>query len=208
MNNLAYISQDPVYIGEKVEEKIREEVESDTPLPYNVEQGDAATASVGSFLGDIGNALVGGESNVLFKLNFSFPRPRPVQLQVSINRQGVGSHAGLLLYSTEFAKPVSGEVALEDPKFWGKSKFAGDAGVAEKLNANGDLIKKVNNLARVESESGGLTLNIKRLCKVMPHGAGSVLVIATLPRPTKMGFGASVDAQEFFEIAALVEAAL
>lgn len=208
MNNLAYTSQDPAYIGEKVEEKVREEIGGDAAVPYIVEQGEAETASVGSFLGDIGNALVGGSSNTLFRLNFSLPRPRPAELQVSINRQGVGSHAGLLLYSTEFAKPVPGEVALEDPKFWGKSKFAGDAGVAEKLNANGDLIKKVNNLARVESESGGLTLNIKRLCKVMPRGAGSVLVIATLPRPTKMGFSATVDAEEFFEIAALVEAAL
>ncbi len=208
MNNLAYTSQDPAYVGEKVEEKVREEIGGDQPVPYNVEQGEAGTATVGSFLSDIGSALIGGSSNTLFRLNFLLPRPRSAQLQVTINRQGVGSHAGLLMYSTEFAKAVSGEAALEDPKFFGKSKFKGDAAVADKLNANGDLIKKVNNLARVESQSGGLTLNIKRLCKVMPSGSGSVLVIATLPRPTKMGFSATVDAEEFFEIAKLVEAAL
>jgi hypothetical protein len=34
------------------------------------------------------------------------------------------------------------------------------------------------------------------------------LLVATVPRITSMGFGAAVDAKDFFEIAALVEAAL
>src|SRR5207244_4812553 len=138
---------------------------------------------------------------------FRFQR-RPANLQVSINRQGVGSHAGLLMYSTKISRPVAGEVALEDPKFFGKSKFAGDATASAKLNGNGDLIKRANDFARVESQSGGLTLKIKRCCKVVPHEGGSMLVITTLPRPVKMGFGAAIDAKDFFDIGNMVEAAL
>ncbi len=208
MNNLAYTSQDPAYIGEKVEEKVREEIEATTPVPYQVHGGEAGTATIGSFLSDIGNALIGGKDETLFRLNFDLAQRRPANLQVSINRQGVGSHAGLLMYSTKLSKPVSSEIALEDPKFFGKSKFAGDANVAARLNGNSDLIKRCNELARVESQSGGLTLKIKRCCKVIPHEGGSMLVIGTLPRPTKMGFAAAIDAKDFFDIADMVEAAL
>ena len=208
MNNLAYTSQDAAYVGGKVEEKVREELGASAPLAYQVETGEAGTATVSSFLSDIGNALVGGADETLFRLNFDLTQRRPAHLQVSINRQGVGSHAGLLMYSTALSKAIAGEVALEDPKFFGKSKFVGDATAAAKLNANGDLIKRANDLARVESQSGGLTLKIKRCCKVVPHEGGSMLVITTLPRPIKMGFGAAIDAKDFFDIADMVEAAL
>ena len=208
MNNLAYTSQDANYVGAKVEEKVREEVGATAPLTYQVETGEAGTATVGSFLSDIGNALVGGADKTLFRLNFDLTQPRPANLQISINRQGVGSHAGLLMYSTKISKPIAGEVALEDPKFFGKSKFVGDATAAAKLNGNGDLIKRANDFARVESQSGGLTLKIKRCCKVVPHEGGSMLVITTLPRPIKMGFGATIDAKDFFDIADMVEASL
>ncbi len=208
MNNLAYTSQDAAYVGAQVEEKVREEVGASAPLAYQVETGEAATATVGSFLSDIGTALVGGKDEILFRLHFDLTQPRPAHLQVSINRQGVGSHAGLLMYSTRLAKPVAAEVALEDPKFFGKSKFAGEATAAAKLNGNGDLIKRANDFARVESQSGGLTLKIQRCCKVIPYESESMLVIATLPRPTKMGFGAAIDAKDFFDIADMVEATL
>jgi len=208
MNNLAYTSQDSAYVGTQVEEKIREEIAATAPLAYQVQTGEAGTATVGTFLSDIGNALIGGKDETLFRLNFELAQRRSANLQVSINRQGVGSHAGLLMYSTTIAKPVNGEVALEDPKFFGKSKFAGDATAAAKLNANSDLIKRANDFARVESQSGGLTLKIKRCCKVIPHEGGAMLIVGTLPRPTKMGFSAAVDAKDFFDIAEMIEAAL
>ena len=205
MNNLAYTSQDPADVGPKIEERIREEIGSAAPLPYTVEQGDAATVSAGSFLKDIGKSLIGGSTDVLFYLNFEFPGQRPATLQVAVDRQGVGSHAGLCIYTATIAKPVAGEASLEDPKFFGKSKFAGDAATAGKLNASGDVIKQANTLARLEGESGGISLKIKRCCRVVPDGEGSSLIVATLPRPTKMGMSAAVDVQDFFKLAQLVE---
>jgi len=208
MNNLAYTSQDAETIGPKVEEKVREEIGTSSPLPYQVEMGEAGTATFTSFLSDIGSALVGGADKTLLRLHFDLPEPRPTHLQINVNRQGVGSHVGLLVYSTLLSKSVSSEISLEEPKFFGKSKFTGDAEECEKLNANGDLVKRANDFARTESQSGGLSLKMKRSCKIVPHENGSMLVIGTLPRPVKMGFGAAIDAKDFFEIASMIEKSL
>jgi hypothetical protein len=184
MNNLAYNSQDAASVGPKVEEKVREELGASAPLSYQVETGEAATATIGSVLGDIGGALMGGAENMLFRLNFDLPQPRPANLHVSINRQGVGSYVGMLVYSAQLSKPVGGEITLEEPKLFGKSKFTGDAASA-KLNANGDLIKRSNTFARTESQSGGLTLKIKRSFRLVPHEGGSMLILAHCPDPSK-----------------------
>src|SRR5262249_52557625 len=103
MNNLAYTSQYAAYNGAKVEEKVREEIGPTAPDPYQVQTGEAAPATIGSFLSDIGAGLLGGKDETLFRLNFDLAHRRPATLQVSVNRQGVGSHAGLLLYSTRIA---------------------------------------------------------------------------------------------------------
>lgn len=65
MNNLAYTSQDANYVGGKVEEKVREEVGATAPITYQVETGEAGTATIGSFLSDIGSALIGGNDEAL-----------------------------------------------------------------------------------------------------------------------------------------------
>jgi hypothetical protein len=115
---------------------------------------------------------------------------------------------GLLLYSTTLAKAISGEVALENPKMFGVSKFTGDAGVAAKLNANGDLLKRLGKFSRTQSEIGGLSVNINRLVKVTPQDGAGMVVMGTLPRMTSMGMDASLDAKEFFDLVSLIEAAL
>ena len=207
MNNLAYNSQDATYVGPRVEEKVREELAASAPLSYQVESGEAATATFGSVLDDIGSALIGRTENMLFGLNFDLPQPRPAQLHVNINRQGIGSYVGMLVYSAQLSKPIGGEVTLEEPRLFGKSKFTGDAASA-KLNANGDLVKRANTFVRTESQSGGLTLKIKRTFRLLPHESGSLLIIGTLPRPIKMGLSATVDAKDFFDIAEMIEKAL
>lgn len=206
MNNLAYNSQQPDKVGPQVEEKLRKELGASAPLLYQVESGEAGSTSVSSVLGDMGRALVGGKSERLFTLVFDLPAsvaPRAAQLRANVNRQGVGSHVGLLLYSTKLSKPVKGEVTLGN-----KGKFEGDAETAAKLNAKGDLSKRLGKFARTESEIGGLKLKIERLVKIMPREDGTLLVISTLGRTTGMGFDATLDAKEFFDLAGVIEAAL
>ncbi len=211
MNNLAYSNQQPDRVGSQVEEKLRKELGATTPLMYQVESGDAGGTSVSSVLSDMGHALIGEKSERLFTLVFDLPAaitPRAAQLRANVNRQGVGSHVGLLLYSTKLNKPVKGEVTLEAPKGFGGSKFSGNAETAAKLNAKGELLKRLGKFARTESEIGGLKLKIERLVKIMPQEDGALLVISTLGRPTNLGLDASLDAKEFFDIAGMAEAAL
>src|SRR5258708_40119070 len=103
MDNVGYTLKDAADVGAKGEEKVREESGASAPVAYQVETGEAGKATVGSFLSDIGGALVGGKDETLFRLHFDVTQRRPAHLQVSINRQGVGSHAGLLLYSTQLS---------------------------------------------------------------------------------------------------------
>ncbi len=129
-------------------------------------------------------------------------------MQIFVSRQGVGTHAALLLYATTLAKPVAGEVALENPKMFGASKFTGDTATAAKLNAKGDLLKRLGKFSRVQSEIGGLTVSINRLVKVTPQDGAAQVVMATLPRMTSMDMDASLDAKEFFDLVALIEKGL
>jgi hypothetical protein len=205
MNNLAYSSRDPQKVGSKVEEIIRKEIGAAAPVPYTVTEGSPTPYTVGSIVKQV---LVGGQTDLVFRLNFELPQPRPSRLEVSMDKQGVGCFAGTLLYSTKLSKWVGSEVALEPPKTFGKSKFTGDPQACAKLNANSGLVKLANNFARTESKLGGGTLKRERLFKIVPDANGAVLLIASLPRMTSMGFSATVDSKDFFEIATMVEATL
>lgn len=208
MNNLAYGSQQQEKVVPQVEEKLRKEVNAIAPVAYQVQASGAAGTTVGTVLGDMARGLFGGRADALFTVTFDINTPRPAQLQVSVDRQGVGCHVGTLLYSAKLSKPVKGEVSLEAPKMFGSSKFTGDAETAAKLNAKGDLLKRLGKLARTESEIGGLTLKLDRAVKVVPQEQGSLIVLSTLPRPTSMGMDATLDAKEFLELVGMLEAAL
>jgi len=208
VNNLAYSTQQPEKVGPQVEEKLRKELAAAAALPYKVEMGEAGSTTAGTVLADVARGLLGGHANTLFTLVFDLAAPRPAQLRAVVERQGVGCHVGPLLYSTPVSKAVRGEVTLEGPKMLGASKFTGEAEVSAKLNAKGDLLKRLGKLARTESEIGGLTLKLERLVKLAPQEKGALLVVGTLPRSTSMGMDAALDAKEFMELAALIEGAL
>jgi hypothetical protein len=208
MSRLAYMSQTVQMVAPKIEQHLRKEIGADAPLAFAVENGEVGKASLGSLIGDLGAAFVGGKGNVLFHLNFQLPQPRPANLRVSVDRQGLGSYVGLLLYSTWLLKPVGSEISLEEPKSLSFSNFVGDAMACAKLNANKSLIKRINWFACTEAPMGPIKLKIRRLCKIIPNGNSSLFVVATLPRPTWMGFGSTASAKDFFDIAATIEATL
>ncbi len=207
MNNLAYISQQPDKVAPQVEEKLRKETGASAPILYKVED-QGGTTSVSSVLSDVARGLFGGRSELLFTLVFEMTEPRRAELRAAVARQGVGCHVGTLLYSIQLAKPVKSEVTLEPPKSFGMAKFTGDAEALAKLNAKGDLLKRIAKFARTESELGGLKIKIERWVKLLPQDNGALLVISTLGRPTSMGLDASLDAKEFFDIAAQIESLL
>jgi len=208
MNNLLYANQQAEKIGPQIEEKVRKETGSTSPVAYMIESGEAGSTTVGSVLGDIARGLFGGKTNTLFTLVFDIATPRAAQLRATVIRQGVGAYVGSLLYSTTLSKTVKSEVSLEPPKTFGSPKFIGDADAITKLNAKGDIAKRVGKFARTKTEMGSITVEMARLFKIVPQDSGSLLIVNTLPRMTAMGMDAAIDAKEFFEIAAMIEAAL
>ncbi len=207
MNNLAYTSQDPQNVGAKVEELLRKEVGAENPLPFTVVDAGGVDTGAATFAVDAMRVLFGGKTTVLFTLVFDVAQPRPFRLEAHAIRQGVGSHIGALLYSAPLSKPVSAASVLGEHKTFGSPKFSGDAAASERLN-RGDLSKRADKFARSSSNIGGFETKLPRVFQVAPDGDVAVLQACTLPRATSMGMGASMDAKEFCDLAALVEAAL
>jgi hypothetical protein len=208
MNVLAYSSQNPDKVAPKVEDLLRRETGAEMPIRYEVAPGATERPAVGTVLKE-GLALIfGKEETLLFSLGFDIAQPRPAHLEVHMNRQGVGCHAGALLYSIRLAKPVAGEVWLEDPRAFGNSKFIGEPQTAERLNGNRELLKAVNRFSRTKSDIGGLSVSIPRFFKIAPADGSAALVAATLGQPHFLGFKMSMGAKEFFEIVKMIEDAL
>jgi hypothetical protein len=207
VNNLIYGNQDPGKIGAAVEEKVRKDLGADSPIVYRVEDAGLAATNLASVLVDIGNVLGGGKTSLLFTLIFPLSSASEATLRARVERQGIGAYVGSLLYTATLKKPVGSEVSIEGHKSFGTPKFLGDASAAAKLNG-ANLAKRVDKFARTEAEMGAIKVKAPRIFTMAPQDGGSLLVINTLPRMTSMGMSAEVDAKEFIELAAAIEAAL
>ena len=100
MNNLAYSGQDGQKIGSQVEELLRKELGAGGPIAYEVEDAGTAEASARSLLKDIGTHLFSGNTTRLLTVHLHIAQPRTADLDVHMNRQGVGCYAGSLVFST------------------------------------------------------------------------------------------------------------
>ncbi len=208
MNTLAYSSQQPEKVAPKVEDLLRRELGATTPVPYEVETADANKTTVGTVLKEAIGKFFGSSEVPLFTLTFNVNAPRTAKVEVRMNRQGIGCHAGTLLYSARLNKKVAGEVTLDDPKTFSNSPFSGDPAACERLNANKALLKKANAFAVTKGQAGGMEITIPRFCRIAPDGDGAILVAATLGQPHMLGFKISMRSKDFFELAEMIEAAL
>jgi hypothetical protein len=207
MASFAFSFQKPEVIGPKVAEVVGKEL-GIAPPTFEVIMGDAVPTSFKTVLGDAGKALFVGGSASLFMLSFNLPQPRPFTIKANVARQGIGASVHTLFYSTPLSKPVDAETDLENPKAFGSSKFIGGAAAA-KLNANGELVKRANKLARQEAEIAGVTVKTQRLFRLIPPGEEPcTLFVATLARPVSMGMSVALDLKEFLDLADLVEKTL
>lgn len=80
MNNLVYGNQDPAKLAAGVEEIVRKDVGSSTPLQYRILDQAAGTATVGSVLVDIGHALGSGATTPLLTIELDLPGALPATL--------------------------------------------------------------------------------------------------------------------------------
>ncbi len=208
MNNLVYGNQQPAKLAAGVEEIVRKDVGSSTPLPCRALDVAAGSASFGSVLVDVANVLGSGATTTLLTLEIDLPAAHPATLRAHVIRQGVGAYCGSLLYAIQLGKPVAGEVGIEDHKSFGTPKLTGNPDAAGRLNTIKDLAKRIDKVLRTETDMGSIKVRGPRLFSVRPGDAGAVLVLGTLPRLTSMGMSATTDAREVLEIAAAIDAAL
>ncbi|MBI3509573.1 MAG: hypothetical protein HY064_02845 [Bacteroidetes bacterium] len=207
MNNLTYSKQKSEDVAPRVEEIIRKDLNSSSPLIYSLAESGIQAGALESIAKTAANFIFGGNETVLFRMKFDIATPKPITLEVNVNRQGIGSHVGSITFSAFINKMITAEVALEAPKFFGSSKFTGDATVASKLNGNKNLLKAADKFARVQSDIGG-GLKMDRYFRLIPAANGTHIVVITLPRATSMGMSATTDANDFFGIVEMIDAAL
>ena len=157
MNNLAYGNQKTEEVVSKVEELLRKEVSAGGPIAYSVEDAGTAEVSARSMLKDAATHLFAGNTTRLLTIHFHLTQPRAADLDVHMNRQGMGCYAGSLAFSARLSKSVGSEVALGDD-----GKFTGDADAAAKLNGKKDLLKKCAAFAVTKGGITGFELEIPR----------------------------------------------
>lgn len=203
MAKLAFRNHDQGKITAAVEEMLRQETGAAAPISYSIE--DSRNIDAGTVMGEVLHAMLGGKRAAiqLFTVHFTLTQPRPADLWVQIDKQGIGAYAGPLLYVIGLSKRIESEVGLEPDK---GATFGGDPSDTAKLNA--DLAKRVHKLLRGRMQVGGFTISTRPFFKIMPKGQTSTLLVNTLPRFTSLGFSSTLDAKEVFEIASVVEAAL
>lgn len=203
MAKLAFRNHDQGKITAAVEEMLRQETGAAAPISHSIE--DSRNIGAGTVMGEVLHAALGGERAAiqLFTIHFTLTQPRPADLWVQIDKQGIGAYAGPLLYAIGLSKQAESEVGLEPEK---GTVFSGDPQVTAKLNA--DLAKRVHKLLRGRMQVGAFTISTRPFFKILPQGQTSTLLVNTLPRLTSLGFSSTLDTKEVFEIAAVVEDAL
>lgn len=206
MNNFIYATEKPERIAPKVEKLICQDLKISGDLPYRLVRGEEQTLKLDNVLQGMGQALLGGRTKLLFRLDFELIYNRPVQLEVSVNRLGVGgAHLGSLLYLTRLVKPIKGEVCLEEPKAFQMARFIGEPVLAERLNKELTLLKQVNQFARTSTKVGSYTLKVPRLFQVTQIKSETWLVGATLPTTKFMGLAKTMNVSTFIDLAAQLE---
>jgi len=195
--------------GPKVEAKLRKEFGSSSPLSYDIEEeGKYRADSIGQALGDVSIALFGGRTRPLYTFRFDVAEPRKCEVRAHIIKAGNAVALGALLYSTVLQKPVGEGVKLEDEKTFSKSKFVGDSGIADRLNGNAELIKRINRFVRTSYQVGNERVRADRYFRITPFESGSLLAVCTMPRSKWLGLTSVFDAAEFVGLASAIEAAL
>jgi len=207
MNNMAYGNQKPDEVSAKVAELVQAETGEEPK--FEIQEGDASKTSVKTVVVEGLDLLFGGrKATNLFTINFEITSPRPMTLCVPINRQGIGCHAGGLMFVTPLKVAVPGEVVLKPPKFFSGAKFEGDPAVATKLNGNSALMKRLKDFVRTKGNLGGVDIELTHLFKIQPDPEkGAILVALNMPKSLKMGFAVSLEIKDFAEIAAIIESA-
>ena len=206
--NGSFGRKSPQQINAEIEEALRRELGLTAPLAFTIEDKSEGRTGRDMLLSDVAATFVGGSANRLYALNFMLPGVRPTFMQITLLKFGVGTVIGTIFFASDIAKPIAGEVMLENPKTFGSAQFVGEAQACAKLNTQPGLCKRADTFARTNVTYGGAIFRIERLFKLQPQATGTRVVATTLPKPPMLGGNAVLFAQEFITLVGLLETAL
>lgn len=135
MNNLVYSTNIPEIVAPQIEEILREDLGLTMPLTYKVELFEENKPNT---LGKINDSFFGGAIKPIFSVTFEINQPRNMYVTFLVKAMGLlkGSSAFKILFHTKLRRSFNSHISFEEPRFFGTSKFKGDANEIEKLNAN------------------------------------------------------------------------
>jgi hypothetical protein len=202
------LTNKPEKIAPDIEKLLRKEVGAPTPLTWQIQDAGTGGVTVGSLLKDWTYKQEHLRHNAvpLYYIRFALSQPRPFELQVTIDREGLGAIGGILAYAAPLRKPVRGPIRLAPAKLLGYSNFVGDPETVARLNSTNDLRKLANHLAMTQAMAGKVELNIARYLEILPAPTGSVLLVHSLARTGLLGI--SLGAKDLIALANALEAAL
>src|SRR4051812_32103440 len=139
-NSLVYRTHDPARVGELLEERVRADVGSATPLPYEVR--DTRGVEEGAVM-DIGRMLIHSNLNdPIATVALTLPWHRSATLTVAATRYAISTLCAFLAFDIELGREAAEPVSFANKRFVG-SLDAGNA-LADRLNAVGGLGKRVD----------------------------------------------------------------
>jgi hypothetical protein len=204
-------------IATQAEKALRKDVNSTTPLPYQIlSQESGGLPPQSALRGHVDGRVqirqiqLGGLLQQVKNITpycyvyFALQQPRPFELQVWIWNPGLVTWLHRLAYAVPLARPVRGAVSMRDPK---AARFAGDPELAAYLNSNPQVLKQAEAVAVTErEESSGYPRLIDRRLDIEPAANGSLLILHTLPKTLMLR--ETLLANETLQLASAIEAML
>ncbi len=199
-----YLTQVLRDLAPPIEEVVRHDVGSVTPLPYAfVDDADVAARSARSE--DDWRHRIGLGWTSVGTLRFDLPWPQGATLTVELTRFGLATYVGSLRYAIQLDRALDTNAVFERDRHRGGPTFIGGT-AASRLNATPDLAKRVAAVLREEFMSGTLWVRGDGCGMTLSPGVpGSKLDLWTYGRNDYLGRNATTDAGRVLEIAAVIQ---
>ena len=203
MGTFVYFTQILTDLAPEIEEVVRHDVGSASPLPYALMEDPDVAAGPASTQVDWRHRVGLGWTPV-GRIRFDLPWPLGASLTVHLVQFGRATYVGSLRYAIELDRILDANVTFERDRDRGGPTFVGGT-AASRLNATPDLATKVAAILRdtftsgtlwVKGEGCGLTLR--------PREAGSMLDMWTYGRNDLLGRNATSEAGRLLEIARVI----
>jgi hypothetical protein len=204
VGTFVYFTQILTDIAPSIEEVVRRDVGSATPLAYAFVDDPNGAARSSSTEDDRRHRIDLGWTSV-GAIRFDLTWPRGASLTVHLVQFGLVTYVGSLRYVIELERTVDSNVTFERDKDRGGPTFVGGT-AASRLNATPDLAKRVAAVLREEFMSGTLWVRGDGCGMTLSLGAaGSTLDLWTYGRNDFLGRNATTDAGRVLEIATVIQ---